>query len=224
MSTVTRGNKGEELVIEELAKLNTKHYLINNYTSINKKNKSSIQIDHILIHPHGVFVIETKNYYGKIIPSSNGGLWYKVINQEKLVIASPLAQNASHCYFVSSLLKKKYDVISVVVYTKNNAPYLGDENLINLSDLLLFIDSYPYQKLLEDKEMENIYQILKKEEKDISLEEHVQNVKVIKEKKNMMREEMRIAIEEGVCPKCGAKMLIRGYTYKCTKCPYRFSL
>ena len=225
MSTTSRGNKGESLVKKELKKIKINHFLFNNYTSINKKTNSSIQIDHILIHPHGVFVIETKNYYGTIIPPKDkDGLWYKVINNEKIIIASPVAQNKSHCYFVSTLLEKKYDVISIVVYSKNNAPYMDEENVINLSDLLLFIDSYPYNKLLTDEEMKYINNILKKEEVEISSKEHIKNVKEIKKKKDEKRDDMRIAIEEGICPMCGAKILVKGYTYRCSKCSYHFSI
>lgn len=224
MSTTSRGDKGEALVDKELRKLKEKHYLLNNYSLFIKKRNSSVQIDHILIHPHGVFVIETKNYYGTIIPSSKGDLWYKVINNEKTIISNPIAQNKSHSYYVNNLLDKKYDVISIVVYAKNNAPYMDDENIINLSDLLLFISSFPYKKKLDEIEMKSIYQKLIKEEKDVSSEEHIKHVKEIKQKKDMQREEMRMAIEEGVCPKCGAKILVKGYTYKCSKCSYSFKL
>ena len=57
MSTKSRGDKGEELVIAEISKINLYHKLFNNFTYIHTKNKSSHQIDHILLHPHGVFVI-----------------------------------------------------------------------------------------------------------------------------------------------------------------------
>lgn len=224
MSTVTRGDKGEALVIKELNKIKIKHYLFNNFTSINSKTNSSIQIDHILVHPHGIFVIETKNYYGTIIPPKDGGLWYKVINDEKIVIANPLAQNKSHCYFINNLLAKKYDVISVVVYTKNNAPYLDDENTINLDDVLLFIDSYPYKTLIRDDELDRIAIYLKENIVEISSKEHIKNVKEIKKKKDEKREEMRMAIEKRICPKCGAKIITKGYTYKCSKCSFHFSL
>ena len=67
MSTVSRGNKGEEKVISTLKKIKVEHYVFNNVSFISEKNEMTHQIDHILVHPHGVFVIETKNYYGEII-------------------------------------------------------------------------------------------------------------------------------------------------------------
>ena len=73
-----------------------------------------------------------------------------------------MCSNKSHFYIVSRLLKKEVDVIPVVVFVRNNAPYMDDENVINLEDLLLFISEYPYKKLLSNKDMKDIYNLLKK--------------------------------------------------------------
>ena len=156
--------------------------------------------------------------------NNKGELWYKVIRNEKIIIANPISQNKSHCYYINQILNKKYPIISVVVYTKNNAPYLDDENVINLNDLLLFIESYPYKKLLSEKEIDKIYQKLEDSNASISQQEHIDNVKKVKEKKDQIREEMRYAIEEGLCPKCNNKILVKGYTYSCSKCKYKFTL
>lgn len=224
MSTVSRGAKGEKKVITALHKMSAPSYLINDFTFIDDKNQNSHQIDHIYIHPHGIFVIETKNYYGEVVGSDNGDLWYKIINGEKTIISNPVSQNKSHCYLISLLFNKKYKPISVVVYTKNNAPYLDDENVINLEDLPLFIDSFPYDSLLEENEMKGIYNMLMKRKAYINKHEHIENVKGVKERKNLKREEMRFAIEERRCPKCGEKLEINGYTYYCNKCKYKFTL
>ena len=75
------------------------------------------------------------------------------MKNERVKISNPLKQNKSHAIVVQKLLKKKYEVIPVVVFVKNNAPYMGDENVINLKDLLLFIDSYPYEKELSKEDI-----------------------------------------------------------------------
>ena len=67
MSKLSRGQKGEEIVSDILNSIKEYHHLLNNVTFKNKRSEMTHQIDHILIHPHGVFVIETKNYYGEII-------------------------------------------------------------------------------------------------------------------------------------------------------------
>jgi|GEM_PF-308728 len=64
-----KGVEGEKLVIEALLDLGDDYYLIND-VKLGKGN-----IDHIVLGPNGVFVIETKNYSGKII--CNGDVWMR---------------------------------------------------------------------------------------------------------------------------------------------------
>ena len=128
----------------------------------------SHQIDHILIHPHGVFVIETKNYYGEISTVPGESFWIKNINGKKERIFNPLKQNKNHVKIINKILEKKYEVVSLVVFAKNNAPYLADENVINLEDLLLFIESYPYKELLSKEKIDGICTILKSKSCELS--------------------------------------------------------
>ena len=79
MSTISRGNKGEKAVVNVLKKEKLYHRLLNDITFLNEKSEMTHQIDHILIHPHGVFVIETKNYYGEISTVPGESFWIKNI-------------------------------------------------------------------------------------------------------------------------------------------------
>jgi Nuclease-related domain len=69
--TLIAGAIGENAVVNELQKLSDNHYLINDFSLefdppiYNKKEDDrifSIQIDHLLICPSGVFLLETKNW------------------------------------------------------------------------------------------------------------------------------------------------------------------
>ena len=224
MSKISRGDKGEKLVSQKLKKIKEYHKVINDAMYVSGKGEMSHQIDHILIHAHGVFVIETKNYYGTIITNTGESYWLKVFNNERVKISNPLKQNKSHAIVVEKLLKKKYEVIPVVVFVKNNAPYLGDENIINLKDLLLFIDSYPYQRELDEKDIKDIYRILKDNQSDVSKKEHVETIGYLKQMQEEFRQEMSFAIENGKCPRCGGKIVEKDLTFKCVKCNFKFNL
>lgn len=63
------GLEGEKLVTETLSDLDDKYYLINDV----KLSDSYGNIDHIVLGPNGIFVIETKNYSGELI--CNGDEW-----------------------------------------------------------------------------------------------------------------------------------------------------
>ena len=65
------GLEAEKLVIEHLKNLDDKYYLIND---VNLPNGYG-NIDHIILGPNGIFVIETKNFEGEII--CNGDEWIR---------------------------------------------------------------------------------------------------------------------------------------------------
>ena len=224
MSKQSRGDKGESLVKKSLSRIKEYHKVLNDITFINEKSEMTHQIDHILIHPHGVFVIETKNYYGKINPNTHDSFWLKEVRGEVTRIANPLKQNKSHAVIVNRLLDKKYDVILVVVFVKNNAPYLGDENVINLKELHLFIDSYPFKTLLEKNEIASIYKSLKSLSSNVSKEEHLENIGYLKQIREEIKSEIAFAIESGTCPRCNHKMIQKEFEYHCSNCDFKFKL
>ena len=224
MSKQSRGDKGEKLVSSLLEGINEYKYVLNDVTFLNKKSEMTHQIDHILIHPHGVFVIETKNYYGNISTVPGETFWIKEVNGEKIKISNPLKQNESHAITMWRILKGEYNVIPVVVFVQNNAPYLGDENVINLDDLLLFIESYPYEHKYQKKTIDKIYKTIHRKISKVTKEEHIENISYLKQIKKEIKDEIAYAVENNLCPRCGSKMLSKGFAYCCSKCNFNFKL
>ena len=103
MSNISRGNRGEKLVINKLGKIKEYHRLLNDVTFINVESEVSHQIDHIFIHPNGVFIIETKNYSGLITYDEKEKIWRKDVKGEITVISSPIKQNKSHLRIVKKI-------------------------------------------------------------------------------------------------------------------------
>ena len=223
MSKVSRGLTGEKKVISLLKGIKERHYVFNDVTLLNQASEMSHQIDHILIHPHGLFVIETKNYFGNIQVEEDG-TWTKTIRGQKQRIHSPLSQNKSHAITLRKALKSKYKPIPVVVFVKNNAPYLPDENVINLEDLLLFISSYPYTQKYSDDQLEEIKAMIEQISVDISKQEHLENIATMKKVRKELEAEMTYAIETGLCPRCDHKIKEENYSYLCPHCGYHFKL
>ncbi len=224
MSKVSRGILGEKKVADLINKIKESHYLLNDVTLLNQSSEMSHQIDHILIHPNGLFVIETKNYFGKIIFDEATGEWSKIVRGKTSRISNPLRQNKAHSINLRKAMKSKYKPIPVVVFAQNNAPYLPDENVINLQDLLLFIDSYPYPKRYSQKEMDEMKDLILSASVHISRQEHVENIQTMKKVKKELELEMAYAIERGLCPRCESKIVQKDFEYHCPKCGYRFKL
>ena len=85
-----------------------------------KKEDLSVcsQIDHLIISKKGIFVIEVKNYSGKIYGNDEQQNWTQSFNYGKQTYQfySPVKQNLTHCNRVKEHLNKQIDVYSIVIF------------------------------------------------------------------------------------------------------------
>ena len=116
------------------------------------------------------------------------------------------------------------NVIPVVVFVQNNAPYLEDENVINLKDLKLFIETYASEVTLDNNQIDDIGKCIKINSIKISRKEHIWNIKYYKIVQEERQAEMSYAIENGKCPICGSDVLHKDTSYYCSACDFRFNL
>lgn len=99
------------------------------------KNKTS-EIDVLLIHEKGIFVIESKNYFGWIFGSENQQYWTQMINQHtKERFYNPIKQNRTHINALSNYLKiEKNQMKSYIVFSERcelkKVPENTDEYII----------------------------------------------------------------------------------------------
>ena len=73
------------------------------------------QIDHLVVSPYGIFVIETKNMKGWIFGQPNQAQWTQVIYRFKQKFQNPLLQNKMHVKAVQDLLGLEPDQVHNVV-------------------------------------------------------------------------------------------------------------
>ena len=118
------------------------------------------QIDTILVSSKGVFVIETKNYAGRIYGDDNSREWTQVLNygKEKNRFYSPVKQNESHCYQVSKILPRNTQIYSYVVFTSNNTENIKSNSTIRLKDFNKIMGYYG--DVLDEKQILNIVTLL----------------------------------------------------------------
>ena len=77
--------------------------LLNDCTLLDEQNQST-QIDHILLSPYGVFVIETKNYKGWIFGGERQKMWTQKIYKKSYKFQNPLHQNYKHQKVLEDIL------------------------------------------------------------------------------------------------------------------------
>ena len=94
-----KGIIGERKVRREIGKTKEGIRYVLNDVLFDTDNKSC-QIDHIVINENGVFVIETKNYSGRVYGTDQQHEWTQVLKYGKVKnkFYSPVKQNQTHIY------------------------------------------------------------------------------------------------------------------------------
>ena len=192
----TRGRRGENRVKWVIGEtIENEQYVINDLILMN--DGKTTQIDHMVINPRGVFVIETKNYSGEIYGNENQREWTQVLayGNVKNKLYNPLKQNATHVYNVKKVVGK-LPVHSLVVFVQNNTHHIEADNVIPLSALRNYLQCGV--NILSVKQMKTAYEALLSGKTEITTQEHVRNI----------REQQR-NLERGICPRCGGNLVLR---------------
>lgn len=172
------------------------YHLIENITL--PVRDGTTQIDHLIISPYGVFVIETKNMKGWIFGSPNQAQWMQQIFRYKQKFQNPLRQNHKHVAAVRELLcLGPHQVHSVVVFVgdctfKNSMPAKVAHGVLALTKYIKSKDV----PLLEEHELQDLIDTILHNRlppgsgTDLT---HIENIKK----------------QALVCPRCGAEMVER---------------
>lgn len=105
-----KGKVGEFAV-----QMHVKLYLNENYVLLNDCTlpddlSGTTQIDHILLSPYGIFVIETKNYKGWIFGGEHQKMWMQKIFKNSYKFQNPIHQNYKHIKVLEQVLEDVVDL------------------------------------------------------------------------------------------------------------------
>lgn len=141
--------------------------------------RGTTQIDHVLVSPFGVFVIETKNMKGWIFGRENDEKWTQVLFGRKYRFQNPLRQNYRHTKCLAEFLKLEHSLFHSIVF------FIGDcrfktpmpANVMS-SGLASYIKSFRQPRLGSDR-ISAIDSTLKasKVNPDLSLRVHLASLK-----------------------------------------------
>lgn len=133
-------------------------YVINDFKLRVSENKTS-QIDHIVINKNGIFVIETKNYSGRIYGREEQLEWTQVLKYGKVKnkLYNPIKQNKTHVYRVANIFADKIPIISAVVFVQGNTQYIDANGVYTLRELKSLLKKSCSELSLEEME-KNIFE------------------------------------------------------------------
>lgn len=156
------------------------------------------QIDHVLVSPFGIFVIETKNLKGWIFGSPESSQWTQSVYGRKYQFQNPLKQNYRHTKCLSQYLGFDHALFHSVVF------FIGECELktelppnVMTSGLRGYITSFS-NRVLSDAQIEGA----------------IVSINALKQRGGITKDEHLTSLRDRhqsttVCPKCGANLQLR---------------
>ena len=114
-----KGKFGELAVSSHVKRYLKEDYILLNNCTLPDDRAGTTQIDHILISPYGIFVIETKNFKGWIFGEERQKNWTQQLYKKRYTFQNPLHQNYKHEKVLRTVLEDLVDIEhihSVIVF------------------------------------------------------------------------------------------------------------
>ncbi len=161
-------------------------------------NSGTTQIDHLLVSPYGVFIVETKNIKGWIFGSAGQSKWTQSLYRKKYSFQNPLRQTYRQKKLLSEYLGIEEPQIRTVIYFVSDCRFKTPlpNNVIN-SGLGRHIKQFQ-TSILPPEEIDRITRKLEQHISQSSLtgRDHVRSLRERHESNT-------------VCPKCGSMLVER---------------
>lgn len=123
-SASIKGWMGEKTVTRGLSQLDPSLYRsFHDFYLPRPDGMGTTQIDHAIVSPYGIFVIETKNYKGWIFGSEKQRQWTQQIYRNKNRFQNPLHQNQLHIRAMMKFLALPEDHFHSLVFFVGGAEF-----------------------------------------------------------------------------------------------------
>ena len=218
------GDDGERSVMRQLRRLDDEKYFVINDLLFRKSNGTTIQIDHVVVSPYGVFVIETKNISGYIYGTEKANQWLRrwkgyapggFYKENELSFDNPIKQNEAHIDALSERMGVGMQIpyYSIIAFSPEATLCVktDKQNVIDWSEIRAYIREYD-EAIMSIEEAKNIYEniiALNIENPEVR-DQHAESAST---RKANFEEQTKNAIDNGKCPKCGGNLVLRKGTY-----------
>ncbi|WP_311492797.1 NERD domain-containing protein [uncultured Anaerococcus sp.] len=209
-----KGKIGEMVSAKFLNKLDKDKYRVLNDIKIDtpSNHTKTSQIDHLVVSKYGIFVVETKAYKGKIYGKEYSRNWTQYLGSKKYEFMNPILQNYGHIKALEALLEEVYPnmkYFSIIAFSPEanlKDVEVKDAKLCKISQVGKLIESLSTEEVHSEDDLEKIVGIIKSNKSYQTDFSHVMDI-------NKIKKENEKKIEEGICPKCGGKLIEREGKY-----------
>ena len=159
-----RGAYGEFLVYDALRREKGR-WLFNLYLP---KGEEKTEIDALLLSERGIFLLESKNFSGRVYGSVGNPEWFHTFETSRGIkkqrFFNPIMQNSAHKKALCRLIGREEVIFPMVVFGKNTdlrvqAPKEYSKELMTLKRLPSAVHSFE-KGALEQEEIERLYGVL----------------------------------------------------------------
>lgn len=167
------------------------------------KDGSTTQIDHIILSPYGLFVIETKNMKGWIFGSEHEKYWTQNLYGKKYTFQNPLLQNYRHLKALEEVLNLKEGLFSIVTFVgKSEFKREMPKNIFHGGAYIKYIKSFRRRIFSEEIVMCMV---------DILNDERLENSRATKKEhiSSLSKRDKYSYSSEILCSKCSSVMIQR---------------
>jgi len=166
------GARGEYVIYKKLSELelSSAKFLFNLY--LPRKNGKTSEIDVLIIHSKGLFVIESKNYSGWIFGNEKQRQWTQTLpisygRSHKEYFYNPILQNQAHIRALRPLINDNIPIYSIIAFSDNctlKKVTVNSDVLVTQYDKLRYELLYRIgnlqSEILNETEIEEIYEKL----------------------------------------------------------------
>ena len=223
-SPSNKGKAGEDKVSFVLCSLPQEYHVIDDVIipdqGVGPNKNYTTQIDHVVVSPFGIFVIETKNYSGWIFGAEETKKWKQTFKTTPAhYFYNPIKQNWGHIYALAERLQLNTRIFKPIVVFSDDCE-LHVESItpvVYMSQLKRLILNYT-EEIIPRRDIPIICNRLSK----INLvEEEIENNHIQSIEERFIEKEM--TLREGRCPRCGGVLKLRngkyGPFYGCSNYP-----
>lgn len=185
-SSTIKGMIGELIVQKQAKRLGKEYHLFNDYLMPDGE-QGTTQIDHILLSPYGIFVIETKNYKGWIFGNEQQRQWTQQIFKQTYTFQNPLHQNYKHIKVLEKILA---DIVqpnvfhSIIVFNSRcEFKTVMPKNVCHGEAWLVYVKHYQ-KKLISDIQLKRIKKRLNQARLENTWKNRQAHIRYVKNKKD----------------------------------------
>lgn len=180
-SRKVKGALGEKMVTYNLNRGLSQDYVVLNDVYLPLRDGTTTQIDHIVVSPYGIFVVETKNFGGWIFGDAQSKVWTQTFRHRKNTFQNPIRQNYLHLCTISDRMGIGKEYLRGVVAFIGNCTFKTPrpEGVVYAGGLVDYIRSFK-TPIVPREQVPEIVEVIREWQGTLSPETiaaHVDNLK-----------------------------------------------